>query len=115
MDPFRITSATKALSMTEERRLLLKVGDVAMHMIHSGLIAFTVFGVYFDSTRPIHLISSAAIAFSWYGLGRIKGPGYCLLTDIHWRMEPSSSPQGSTARHAFRCVKQCSMKFRDPW
>lgn len=39
------------------------------------------------STARLHGWLVACIAFSWLGLGAWKGFGYCVLTDLEWRVK----------------------------
>lgn len=53
---------------------------------HSMLILFIVFGWAFQSVRVLHLATIGLTAFSWLVLGIWKGLGYCICTDLHWRV-----------------------------
>ncbi|MFK7872993.1 MAG: DUF2784 family protein [Oligoflexales bacterium] len=68
-------------------RAFLKLADIAMHIIHCGLILFSMVGYLWEETRALHLFSQFMIFTSWYGLGRFFYPGYCILTDLHWRLK----------------------------
>ena len=65
----------------------LKLADIAMHIIHSGLILFSMVGFMWDVARPWHLLAQFLIFTSWYGLGQFFYPGYCVLTDLHWKLK----------------------------
>jgi hypothetical protein len=38
-------------------------------------------------TRQLHYFLALLILVSWYGLGIFYGFGYCLITDIQWRIK----------------------------
>jgi hypothetical protein len=40
-----------------------------------------------QSTARLHLWLVSCVAFSWLVLGLFKGMGYCLLTDVGWRVK----------------------------
>ena len=60
--------------------------SLLFHFIHSGIVLFSITGWILPSTRPYHLIACCVITLSWYGLGRYHYPGYCILTDYHFRV-----------------------------
>ncbi len=64
-----------------------KALDFALHLAHLGLIVFTLVGWMFCETRLVHITMMALIGASWVGLGYIHGFGYCLLTDIQWKLK----------------------------
>jgi hypothetical protein len=47
-------------------------------------------------TRPLHYVLSLLILFSWYGLGIFYGFGYCLITDIQWKIKRRLGQMPST-------------------
>jgi len=57
-----------------------------LHLLHLSIIIFCVSGWLLPSTRPWHLVLCAMIFASWFGLGLWKGWGYCLVTDLQWRL-----------------------------
>ena len=61
--------------------------DGLCHAVHLTVIGFMLAGCWFPATRGAHLLLALAILVSWYGLGLIHGPGYCLFTDWHWRLK----------------------------
>ncbi len=60
--------------------------NIGLHLAHQSLIAFTLFGWAFCETRLLHLAAMLLVGASWLGLGVIHGFGYCLLTDLQWRL-----------------------------
>jgi hypothetical protein len=69
------------------RRGLLLVLNATLHVVHCVLMAFSVFGWMFAATRWATLWVLLLIAFSWYGIGAYMGIGYCLVTDMQWRVK----------------------------
>jgi Protein of Unknown function (DUF2784) len=72
------------------RRAFLSTANVVLHAAHIALILLVLGGWWFCATR---LLSDALIVgtlFSWYGLKPIlakdSGYGYCLITDLQWRI-----------------------------
>ena len=70
--------------------------DICFHFIHLGIIFFFLFGWMFDTTIVVHLLLSFAILFSWVVLGIFYGFGYCLITDIQWKIKKLLSEEPST-------------------
>jgi hypothetical protein len=60
--------------------------NIGFHLAHQSLIAFTLFGWAFCETRLLHLAAMVLVGISWLGLGFFRGFGYCLLTDLQWRL-----------------------------
>lgn len=57
-----------------------------LHGVHIAIILFCVIGWLLPPARPWHLLLCAMIFSSWYLLGVWKGWGYCLVTDLQWRL-----------------------------
>lgn len=57
-----------------------------MHLLHLSIILFTIFGWLLPPARPWHLLLCLMILASWFGVGAWKGWGYCLVTDMQWRL-----------------------------
>lgn len=66
--------------------LYLQLLDIAFCVAHTLLIVLNLVGWAFRRTRVLHLVSMAATAFSWFGLGLFYGWGYCPCTDWHFRV-----------------------------
>ena len=60
--------------------------NIVLHLAHQALVVFTIVGWEFCQTRLLHIVMMALIGFSWFGLGYFRGLGYCLITDIQWRV-----------------------------
>ncbi len=73
--------------MNTPRSQALQAADVAFHVLHSAVILFCVTGWILPATRGWHLVLVSLIALSWFGIGLFRGFGYCLLTDLHWRVK----------------------------
>lgn len=65
----------------------LRAADLAFHVLHSAVILFCVTGWILPATRGWHLVLVALVGLSWFGIGLFRGFGYCLLTDLHWRVK----------------------------
>ena len=65
---------------------MLRLADWFLILFHTSLVLFNAIGWIWRKTRPWHLATLAATAFSWFILGIWFGQGYCLCTDIHWRV-----------------------------
>lgn len=66
---------------------MLRLLNIVFHLIHLTIIFIFLFGLFFEKFRPLHFILSISILISWAGLGIIFGFGYCLLTDLHWKVK----------------------------
>lgn len=65
---------------------MLKLADLFFTCFHSIIIVFNLFGWVFRATRKWNLIILLLTGASWVGLGLFYGPGYCPLTDWHFRI-----------------------------
>jgi len=65
---------------------MLRFADWFLIVFHTALILFNCLGWIWARTRRWHLATLAATAASWFILGIWFGTGYCLCTDIHWRV-----------------------------
>ena len=68
-------------------RTVLRLTDGFLHMLHLTIILFCMVGWLFQSVRIVHLIVVIGIACSWCILGWFRGYGYCLITDLQWRVK----------------------------
>lgn len=73
--------------MNALRLKALRAADLSFHVLHAAVILFCVTGWAIPSARGWHLALVALIALSWFGIGLFRGFGYCLLTDLHWRVK----------------------------
>ena len=92
--------------MTERRLSLPQAGyevlNIGFHAAHQSFIVFTVVGWVFCETRLLHLAIVGLVGLSWLGLGAFFGFGYCLLTDIHWKLKErmgEERPTGGYIKH----------------
>ncbi|MFC1885156.1 DUF2784 family protein [Thermodesulfobacteriota bacterium] len=60
--------------------------NVLLHILHIAIIVFSLFGWIFEPTRKANLYLLLLVLFSWFGLGLFFGFGYCLVTDIQWKI-----------------------------
>lgn len=66
--------------------MLLSVLNIGFFVFHTALILFNVFGWAWRRWRKWNLATLLATAFSWGVMGLWKGMGYCVCTDLHWRV-----------------------------
>ena len=66
---------------------LLTFLDGFLHLVHLSIIFFFLVGWLYSGTRAAHVVLSLLILASWYGLGSRFGYGYCLVTDLQWRIK----------------------------
>ncbi len=65
---------------------VLVLADWALFLFHTALVAFNSAGWIWRRTRKWHLATLGATALSWSLLGLWFGAGYCICTDIHWKV-----------------------------
>ena len=72
--------------MTE--RMPLNIVNIALHGLHLAIVAGAGVGWIFCETRLATLGLQGAIALSWLVIGPLAGKplGYCLVTDLQWRV-----------------------------
>lgn len=72
--------------MTE--RMPLNIVNIALHGLHLAIVAGTGVGWIFCEMRLATLGLQGAIALSWLVIGPLAGKpiGYCLVTDLQWRV-----------------------------
>jgi hypothetical protein len=68
-------------------RIALVTADRFLHLLHLGVALFCVTGWIFPATRLANLVLVILIALSWFGLGKFYGFGYCLITDLQWKIK----------------------------
>lgn len=66
--------------------ILLHIADIGLFLFHTLLVLFNCLGWIWARTRRWHLATLGATAASWLILGIWFGTGYCLCTDLHWRV-----------------------------
>jgi len=65
---------------------MLAAANIILFIFHTALILFNVFGWMCAKTRRWNLVTLLLTLFSWGVMGIWKGAGYCVCTDIHWRV-----------------------------
>ena len=78
---------------------MLKLADLFFTCFHSIIIVFNLFGWVFRATRKWNLIILLLTGASWVGLGLFYGPGYCPLTDWHFRILQKMGQEGLPASY----------------
>jgi hypothetical protein len=69
-------------------RLPLNIANITLHGLHLAIVLGAGVGWMFCETRLPTLVLQAAIALSWAVIGPLAGKpfGYCLVTDLQWRV-----------------------------
>ncbi|MEN8197983.1 MAG: DUF2784 family protein [Pseudomonadota bacterium] len=69
-------------------RLPLNIANITLHGLHLAIVLGASVGWIFCETRLATLLLQAAIALSWAAIGPLVGKpfGYCLVTDMQWRV-----------------------------
>ena len=65
---------------------MLAVLNVALFAFHGALVLFNMLGWAWPRTRRLNLATLLLTLFSWTMMGLWYGAGYCVLTDLHWRV-----------------------------
>jgi hypothetical protein len=68
-------------------RIVYHTCNTLLHSLHLTLICFFLFGWIWPQTRYVHVLIGVLILFSWTVLGMKYGFGYCLITDLQWRLK----------------------------
>jgi hypothetical protein len=95
-------------------RNTLKVVNLCFHLIHLAIIFFFMFGWLFDTLRLAHLILSFLILLSWCGLGIFFGFGYCLATDLQWKVKKRLNQEPSTEFYVKYMVDKVTGRDMNP-
>ncbi len=64
----------------------LSLANVALFVFHTALILFNVLGWLVPKWRRWNLVTLGLTLFSWAIMGLWYGMGYCICTDLHWRV-----------------------------
>ncbi len=64
----------------------LSLANVALFVFHTALILFNVLGWLVPKWRRWNLLTLSLTFFSWAIMGLWYGMGYCICTDLHWRV-----------------------------
>jgi hypothetical protein len=81
---------------TSQANIILYMMNVFFHLAHITIIFFFLFGWLWQKTLLAHFILSIFILLSWCGLGLLYGFGYCLVTDIQWKIKKRMGKEPST-------------------
>lgn len=73
--------------MNSRPNIMLSLANIFFHLVHLAVVFFFLFGWLSGKTLPAHFILSVLILLSWCGLGIFYGFGYCLVTDIQWKIK----------------------------
>ena len=72
---------------SSQSNFILSLANILFHFVHLAIIFFFLFGWLAGKTLLAHFILSILILLSWCGLGIFYGFGYCLVTDIQWKIK----------------------------
>lgn len=65
--------------------MIYQLVNLGMHLLHLGVISFSLLGWASPVLRPWHLVLQGGILLSWLGYGMLDGRwGRCAITDLHW-------------------------------
>ena len=66
----------------------MNIANIALHGLHLAIVAGAGVGWLFCETRLATLGLQGVIALSWVVIGPLAGKpfGYCLITDLQWRV-----------------------------
>ncbi|NJD69752.1 MAG: DUF2784 family protein [candidate division NC10 bacterium] len=93
-------------------RTALRLTDRFLHMLHLTIIVFCMVGWVFQSARVVHLVVVIGIACSWFILGRSRGYGYCLITDLQRRVRKRlGDPPGPDSFVKYQLDRLTGMDF----
>jgi len=70
--------------------------DFILRLVHIFIVVFCVIGWLHPDTRIYNLILVILIALSWFGLGIYQGLGYCIVTDIQWKVKQKLGQKPAT-------------------
>jgi hypothetical protein len=68
-------------------KIALLMADRLLYLLHLWVMLFCLFGWMFPATRMANLVLNGLVAVSWFGLGILNGYGYCLITDVQWKIK----------------------------
>jgi Protein of Unknown function (DUF2784) len=70
---------------------MLQLLDIALYLLHFGVLAFGLTGWMHLRTRIAHRFVVAGIASCWFLIGPLKGEtGWCPLTDLQWHVKQAA-------------------------
>lgn len=73
--------------------MLLHLADWFLFLFHTALVGFNCAGWAWKQTRRWHLATMGVTLISWLVLGLWFGAGYCICTDLHWRVRHALGQQ----------------------
>ncbi len=88
--------------------MLLAIANIAFFAFHTALILFNVFGWLAPKWRKWNLITLALTLASWAIMGIWQGMGYCICTDLHWRVRDAMGIQESADSYLVLMVRLIS-------
>lgn len=90
--------------------------NIVFHLLHLFTIFFCTFGWIYEPFRLANLLLLLAVAFSWFVLGHLTGNGYgyCLLTDLQWKLKKSMNRPPATDSYVKFMADMVSGRDNDP-
>lgn len=80
-------------------RLGWQLLDIALHGLHVAVISLCLLGWAVPWLRDAQAGIVVAVALSWFVLGLRWGIGYCLLTDLQWKVKRALGHQALPASY----------------
>lgn len=85
----------------------LQALNILFHILHLGLLAFVIIGLFFSRLIRFHFPVLVVIWFSWTVLGLYIGTiGYCPLTDWHWQVKRAMGEFGMPPSYIDYIIQQ---------
>lgn len=84
---------------------MLAALNVFLFVFHGALVAFNVVGWTWRRTRRLNLVTLLLTLASWTLMGLWFGTGYCVLTDLHWRVRTAMGIHETTGSYLALLVR----------
>lgn len=107
------SSAPKLARKSKQRYIVilsqaLAALNLTFFVFHTALILFNVFGWISKRTRRWNLLTLGLTVFSWTVMGVWFGQGYCVCTDLHWRVRAAMGIQDGADSYLVLLVRMVS-------
>ena len=79
--------------------------DSLCFALHTSLILFNLLAWIWPATRRLHLLGVALTLVSWLGLGPCYGFGYCICTDLHFRIREARGIEQADASYVHLLIQ----------
>lgn len=84
-----------------------RLANAGFHVAHCAIIAFVMLGWCVPAWLPWHLALILLTLACWFVLGLWMGPGYCPVSDLHWRLKGAlgdGKPAESYIHHVLQAL-----------